>query len=164
MTKLSDNLLRHKGYSGSVEVSLEDDCLHGRLLHIDDLITYGGSTVAELRAEFEAAVDDYLAYCLETGKVPDKPYTGSFNVRIGHERHRWLVEVAAAANMSLNECVCDVIDAAMLREQPRKFVATRLASEAQQEPVVLLHAADRVRGLQTTTAALEDTFVSATTH
>ena len=114
MTEPNDNLLRHNGYAGSIDVSLEDQCLHGRLLHIDDLITYGGSTVQELKAEFETAVDDYLAYCHEVGKTPNKPYTGSFNVRVGAERHRWLVERASTERCKLNDMLCRTIDKARL--------------------------------------------------
>jgi len=44
--------------------------------------------VASLRASFEAAIDDYLALCEEKGIEPDKPFKGSFNVRIGSQLHR----------------------------------------------------------------------------
>mgnify|MGYP003381790694 CR=1 FL=1 len=30
------SMLRHRGYSGSAEVSVEDNCMHGRILHIED--------------------------------------------------------------------------------------------------------------------------------
>ena len=62
MTTASSALLKFKGYTGSVEVSLEDGCLHGRLLHIDDLITYGGNTDGDagraetIKAYFDAEV------------------------------------------------------------------------------------------------------------
>lgn len=110
MSAEQNQLLRHAGYAGSVEASLEDGCLHGRILHIDDLITYEAQTVGELRDEFIAAVDRYLAHCQATGKAPNKPYTGSFNVRVGADRHRWLTEAAAAARGSINEMICEAID------------------------------------------------------
>lgn len=103
-------LMSHAGYQGTGEVSLEDGCLHGRVLHINDLVTYEAETVAGLVEQFKAAVDDYLAHCREVGKQPDRPYTGSFNVRLGPDRHRRLVESAEAAGISLNEQLCRVID------------------------------------------------------
>ena len=111
MSQTTDQLLRHQGYAGSVQASIEDGCLHGRLLHIDDVVTYEGDTVPALQVDFVRAVDSYLAHCSRTGKVPNRPYTGSFNVRIGADRHRWLVETALANSQSLNETMCTAIDA-----------------------------------------------------
>ena len=61
--------MNYKGYIGSIEVSEEDNCLFGKVLDLpsDTAITYEGETVAELKADFEGAVDDYLAYCKEAG-------------------------------------------------------------------------------------------------
>ena len=52
--------LEYQGYVGTIEVSLENDCLHGRLEFIKDLVTYEAQTVAGLKAAFVGAVDDYL--------------------------------------------------------------------------------------------------------
>jgi hypothetical protein len=47
----------------------------------------------------------YLAYCKKTGRVPDKPFSGSFNVRTGAALHRLSAQVAASKGVSLNEHV-----------------------------------------------------------
>ncbi|MES2319073.1 MAG: hypothetical protein V4631_16475 [Pseudomonadota bacterium] len=60
---MNNQLLTYKGYQGSAEVSLEDDCLFGRLLFLSDLVTYEAQTVTALRQPFEAAVDYYLEQC-----------------------------------------------------------------------------------------------------
>ena len=98
---------------GSMDVSVEDACLIGRLLFIDDIITYEGETVPELIANFKAAVDRYLAHCTHTGKPANKPYSGTFNVRIGPELHRAAVVTANSASLNLNEFVADAIKAAI---------------------------------------------------
>lgn len=103
--------LAHRGYSGSVDISLEDDCLHGRVQFINDLITYEGNTIPELRSAFAAAVDRYLEHCGKVGKSPDKPYSGTFNVRVPVELHRCAAQAAQRAGISLNEYVTDAIDA-----------------------------------------------------
>lgn len=103
--------LTHKGFTGSGEMSLEDDCLVGRVLFIDDIITYEGATVAELVANFQSAVDDYLDYCKRTGKPANKPYSGTFNVRIGPQLHREAVMAASATGINLNEFVTTAIEA-----------------------------------------------------
>ena len=37
------------------------------------------------------SLDDYLAFCEEVGKSPEKEYKGTFNVRISPERHKEMV-------------------------------------------------------------------------
>jgi len=71
MIKTTDNnKLSHNGYTGSVEVSFEDNCLHGRVLFIDDLITYEGATAEELLVSFNAAVDHYITTARKPGSLP----------------------------------------------------------------------------------------------
>lgn len=82
-----NNQLKYNGYIGSIEASLEDNCLFGKILFIKALVSYEGKTVAELDAAFREAVDDYLATCHALGQTPEKPCKGSFNVRVGHDLH-----------------------------------------------------------------------------
>jgi len=70
----------YKGFTGSGQMSLEDDCLTGRVLFIDDIITFEGATVADWVANFRAAVDQYLDYCKRTGRPANKPHSGTINV------------------------------------------------------------------------------------
>ncbi|MGM9861484.1 MAG: type II toxin-antitoxin system HicB family antitoxin [Muribaculaceae bacterium] len=69
-------MLKYKGYSGSVEYSDEDKCLFGKVqgLH-GTLISYEGTTIAEITNDFHAAVDDHLASCKDRGIEPAKPYS-----------------------------------------------------------------------------------------
>lgn len=105
--------LTHKGYIGSIEVSLEDACLHGRILFIDDLVSYEGESVPAIRIAFQDAVDRYLAHCKRVGKPAQKPYNGTFNVRIGSEMHSRAVKVAYMKKITLNEFVKQAIQAAV---------------------------------------------------
>ena len=54
-------------YRGTVEYSEEDTCLFGRISGINDIISYEGESVSELRTAFEEAVDDYLETCEKLG-------------------------------------------------------------------------------------------------
>lgn len=113
-----NNLMKYKSYYGSSNISLEDGVMHGKLECINDLVTYEGSTVSELRAAFEEAVDDYLATCKEIGKSPDKTMSGSFNVRIGETLHKKAYLAAKSQNMTLNDYVRQaVIDAVNGRKE-----------------------------------------------
>ena len=57
---MDESQLAYNGYTGSIEHSTDDACFHGRVLAIDDLITYEGDTIDALRAAFVLAVDRYL--------------------------------------------------------------------------------------------------------
>ncbi len=109
--------LNYKGYTGSVEFSEEDDCLFGKVLGIRSLISYEGESVAELREDFQDAVDDYLDLCAENGTEPEKPYKGSFNVRVSPEIHREAAICAARQGTSLNGFIADALEKAIQAAQ-----------------------------------------------
>ena len=100
-----NNTMEYKGYVGSVEFSEADGIFFGKVMGLRALLSYEGSTAAELVADFHTAVDDYLALCEAEGREPEKAYKGSFNVRISPELHRKLALQAAAEQMSLNSFV-----------------------------------------------------------
>lgn len=102
-------LFRYKGYFGSAEVSHEDHCLVGQILYINDLIMYQGATYKELEQAFQHSVDDYLDFCIQIGKEPEKTYSGSFNVRIGSDLHSKAARAAVRAGVSLNDYVRQAI-------------------------------------------------------
>ncbi len=105
------NVLKYKGYFGSIEASPEDDCLFGKLQFIRDLVSYEGHTVRELEQAFHEAIDDYLATCKAQGREPQTPFKGSFNVRVGQRRHeRAMLAVQQHQIKSLNEFVSRAID------------------------------------------------------
>jgi predicted HicB family RNase H-like nuclease len=109
MASQGEKFLHHGGYYGSVEVNLEDELLHGRLMYIRDAITYEGTDLASLKTAFTSAVDNYLAFCTKVGDEPDKPFSGTFNVRIPQTLHRDAAITADKAGISLNKLVEEAI-------------------------------------------------------
>lgn len=107
-----DNTLKYKDYMGSVETSIEDGevLLYGKILFIRDTILYEADKAGSLKSEFEKAVDDYLETCKQINKDPDAPYSGTFNIRPGSERHRKIAIRAHLENSTLNSVVNKAID------------------------------------------------------
>ena len=103
------NLMSYKNYNGTVEYSEEDECLFGKVIGIKSLISYEGSSVRELKQDFQRAVDEYLVDCQERGIVPETPYKGTFNVRINPDLHRLIALYAIRNNKSLNSAVEEAI-------------------------------------------------------
>ena len=105
--------LKYRGYFGSSEISYEDNVLHGRLLFIKDVVTYEAESPQALREAFYEAVDDYLETCAELGDKPDVPFKGTFNVRVGQDRHREAALASMRMGQSLNDFVAQAIDNAL---------------------------------------------------
>ena len=108
-----NNYLHYKDYVGSVEFSEEDAVFHGKVIGIKPLLSFEGDSVSTLVEDFRNAVDEYLEFCAEKGKQPERPFKGSFNVRIGAELHRKAAMTAALRGMSLNMLVEDAIKQAV---------------------------------------------------
>ncbi|KDE37403.1 HicB [Kosakonia radicincitans UMEnt01/12] len=104
------NMLKFKGYFGSVEFSLEDRVLHGKIQCVNDLVTYEAETLDGLQLAFEEAVDDYLETCKALNKEPEKPMSGTFNIRIGSDLHKKAYLAACADGKSLNDYVKTAIE------------------------------------------------------
>ncbi len=90
-----NDTIEYKGYSAIVHFRSEDDVFYGKKTCINDLVSFEGTSVAELKAAFHEAAEDYLDMCKELNKDHDKTYKGSFNVRIPSEIHRKAAIVAA---------------------------------------------------------------------
>jgi len=101
--------LTHKEYTGSIEYSSEDNLLYGKVLGIKGLISFEGKTGENLEADFKKAIENYLDDCKMNNRVPEKPYKGSFNVRISPSLHQKAALLAKEAKVSLNSLVAEAI-------------------------------------------------------
>jgi predicted HicB family RNase H-like nuclease len=104
------NTMTHKGYAARVDYSEEDSCFVGHVAGIRDVIGFHGESVAELRAAFEEAVNDYLETCEKLKRVPNHPYSGQFRLRLPPELHARAAIMAATKGKSLNAWVADAIE------------------------------------------------------
>jgi predicted HicB family RNase H-like nuclease len=104
------NTMTHKGYAARVDYSEEDSCFVGHVAGIRDVIGFHGESVAELRAAFEEAVNDYLETCEKLKRVPNHPYSGQFRLRLPPELHARAAIMAATKGKSLNAWVSDAIE------------------------------------------------------
>jgi predicted HicB family RNase H-like nuclease len=101
--------MSYKGYLARIEYSDEDGCLVGHLAGITDTVGFHGESVAEMRAAFEQAVDDYLATCRRVGRPPQRPFSGRLLLRVPPELHARAAMRAAASGKSLNRWICDLL-------------------------------------------------------
>ena len=105
------NILRYKEYVGSVEISETDGFLFGRVLGIQEKVTYQAVRADELVKIFHQAVDVYLEQCTINHVAPETPYKGSFNIRITPALHRALAIHAIQTGVNLNRLVEHILTA-----------------------------------------------------
>jgi predicted HicB family RNase H-like nuclease len=103
------NTMTFKGYTARVEYDPRDEIFVGRVLGIEDRITFHGSTVVKLRGAFHAAIDHYLADCDAHGRNPQKPYSGKILLRVSPEVHARAAMTAEAQGKSLNQWAAEVL-------------------------------------------------------
>jgi len=97
-----NNILEYKGYHARINFDAESLTLVGKIEGINDLVDFEADDISKVEAEFHNAVDDYLIFCREVGKEPEKEYKGTFNVRIKPIIHKKIAYYAFMDNCSLN--------------------------------------------------------------
>ena len=100
-------MMVYKSYVGQVTFDDEADIFHGEVVNTRDVITFQGKSVEEIRRAFCESVDEYLQWCEERGKTPDKPFSGKLVVRISPSLHRSIFLSAKQEGKSLNRWIED---------------------------------------------------------
>jgi len=107
-------MLSHKGYSGTVKFDAEEEIFYGEVSGLRDVVTFQGRSVREIKQAFRDSIDDYLELCQETGRSPDKPFSGRLIVRMPPDLHRALHNLAAAEQVSLNRVIVGLLEASLV--------------------------------------------------
>lgn len=115
------NSLNYQDYTATITYSAEDEVFFGKVIGLNDLILFEGTSVAELKQAFAEAIEDYLTTCKNLGKSPDKAYKGSFNVRVPASLHKRAALVASQHHVTLNDFVKTALAYAVDNELPMTF-------------------------------------------
>lgn len=83
-----NNFIEYKGYYTNVQSSPEDHILHGKIEGIRDLVNFECESASEVEEKFHEAIDDYLAFCEDMNRMPERPCKVFFNIRVTPEIHR----------------------------------------------------------------------------
>lgn len=102
--------LRRDGYIARVEIDEEDDVLFGEVINVPGVITFYGSTVDELKAEFAKSIEAYETLCRKHGLHAGKPLSGRFMVRMAPEQHVRVSAAAALSGKSVNAWAVEALE------------------------------------------------------
>ena len=64
----------------------EIDAFHGTVINSNDVITFYGSSVSELREEMQKSIEEYFVFCKEQGREPEEPLTDKALVQVADAR------------------------------------------------------------------------------
>jgi predicted HicB family RNase H-like nuclease len=103
------NMMKYRSYVARIEYDEEDRIFVGHLAGIKDIVGFHGSTVNELEKAFHESVDNYLAISEETGRRPQKPYSGNLMLRIPPEVHAAVATAAQIHGKSINQWASDTL-------------------------------------------------------
>lgn len=112
-----NNILEYKGYFTKIHYDCSDNIVYGKIEGIRDTIDFHSEELKSIEREFHDAVNDYLEFCKEIGKKPDKPFKGAFNVRLPEQLHRKLYMDAEEKNVTMNKLIEKIINDYLSSEQ-----------------------------------------------
>jgi predicted HicB family RNase H-like nuclease len=104
--------MTYKGYSARIEYSDEDECFVGRVAGIQDIISFHGESVEEIRQAFKEAMDFYLETCSERSETPNRPYSGKLMLRVPPEVHAGVAAAAEVSGKSINQWATEMLSKA----------------------------------------------------
>jgi predicted HicB family RNase H-like nuclease len=98
-------MLKHKGYSGYVVYDDDARIFHGEVVGLRAVITFQGTTVDEIEQAFKESIEDYLDWCKERGKEPERAHSGKINLRMTPEVYVKVAAEAAQVGLSINSYI-----------------------------------------------------------
>ena len=114
------NTMSYRGYEVSMEFDAEDKIIVGRVLDIDDIISFHGESIGEFEAYFHTVVDDYIAACESLGGAPEKPASGKLMLRVAPTVHAAALKAAARNGISLNKWAEQALSTASRKSTTQK--------------------------------------------
>ena len=112
------DVLKYKGFIGSVHYAAEDRVFYGKVVGVNDLISFEGSSVDELEEGFQYMVDKHIEDC-EKNDIPlEKSYKGNLNIRLSQDLHKKAAYQASSRGVSLNQYINNAIKKEIASSDP----------------------------------------------
>lgn len=104
------NIIEYKDYIGEFKYDPDDDMFTGIVVNINDVVTFCGRSIDELKQALKDSVEDYIETCSEIGDEPEKPFSGTVYIRMDPNMHRELSTAAKINRMSINKFVINQLE------------------------------------------------------
>ncbi len=113
---MKSDMMKYKGYSASIGYDEDDKIFVGEVFGIQDSLNFHGRSIDELETAFHNCIDDYVDFCKQVGKEPQKTFSGCFNVRTLPELHEEASMFAVENKISLNQVITMAIESFLHKE------------------------------------------------
>lgn len=102
-------MIKYKGYTAIVEFDEDEKVFRGEVADTKDVITFQSSNAKTLEKEFHKSIDEYLKFCTEMEREPEKPFSGKLLLRLDPELHRQLYIKSVEKGESMNHFIINVL-------------------------------------------------------
>lgn len=99
------DVLTYKGFVGSVQFLSKEEKFVGKLMNVNEEVTFEGDSHTSLTEDFHKVVDSFISKSEAT-------YTGKLNCAIDKPLHEKLVKLASKKGLSLNEYIIELLEKA----------------------------------------------------
>jgi len=120
-------IMKHGSYFAAVSYEDGDTDMHGVVINTRDVLHFAGRDIDELRTAFADTIDFYREQCAKDGVEPEKPFSGTFTLRLDPELHRRVVEKAAESGESVNQFIVQRLEDI---RQPRRPIKAEVSITA----------------------------------
>jgi predicted HicB family RNase H-like nuclease len=110
----------YRNYRAAVAFDPDDEIFTGRIVGINDVVGFHGTTVKALKTAFHEAVDDYVATCKKLDKRPEREMSGNLMLRVAPQVHADAAMAAELAGKSLNQWAEEVLRSAACQTSPER--------------------------------------------
>lgn len=110
-------MMTYKNYVAKIDFDSEAKLFHGEVMGTKDVITFQGKSVNELEKAFKDSIEDYLGFCEEKKKTPEKSFSGKLNLRLDPETHRQVAMLSATEEASINQWINEAIEEKLKRQR-----------------------------------------------
>ena len=137
-------MIEYKGYIGAVDFDPEIDLFHGTVINTNDVITFYGSSVSELREEMQKSIEGYLEFCTEQGITPEKPFSGEFTIQMSPEMHCRLALNAERLNLDFNVYLQEVLEKAVFSLEKYLLKSNVVSGKAERNAQIALEEKEKM--------------------
>lgn len=103
------NTMTYRGYTARIEYDDRDDIFFGRVLGVQSIIGFHGTTVDELRQDFENAINFMIEDGLARGEAPEQPAIGEILLHVPLGVHGAVLTAAQASGQTLDQWAAHVL-------------------------------------------------------
>lgn len=106
-------MLIYKGFIGQIDFDNETQGLIGEVVNSVDLIEFSGSSAAEIKLNFQRAVDEYIGFQREVVGIQPIPFVGNFTICLSTDKQNKVISAARNAGQSVNHWLNRKVDVAL---------------------------------------------------